>query len=369
MDVLFAIKTLNNAIGGAERVLAVVTSGLVERGHKVSILTYDPPGGQAFYPLHASVERVDLNLGNPERRARPVETMRRMIGLRRAVLARNPVVVIGFMQSMYIPLGIALAGTGLPLVASEHIVADHYRGRPIESVLLRLTPFLSRRITVISERIRKEFPVRLQRHMTVISNPIDAPSGGAADVAGAHSVRRTILSVGRLTAQKCQEDLVNAFAMLAEDFPEWDLRIVGKGELRARLEAQIASLKLEKRIELAGTTPLISEEYRRAQLFVLPSLYESFGLAAAEAMSHGLPVVAFADCPGINELVIDGENGILVNGGVRRADELARALRPLLNSSDLRERLGRSGPLSMASFSKEKICNQWEALLYECRRS
>ncbi len=102
--------------------------------------------------------------------------------------------------------------------------------------------------------------------------------------------------------------------------------------------------------------------YVHVQLFVLPSRYESFGLAAAEALAHGLPVVAFADCPGANEVIRDNENGILVRGA-RRAEALSCALRTLMAASDLRVALGRVGPASVAMFSKENVCDQWEKLL------
>ena len=62
----------------------------------------------------------------------------------------RPDVAVGFMHSSYIPLGLALLGTGIPLVASEHISYDHYRDRPLQAALLRLTPRLARVTTVLS---------------------------------------------------------------------------------------------------------------------------------------------------------------------------------------------------------------------------
>jgi glycosyltransferase involved in cell wall biosynthesis len=102
----------------------------------------------------------------------------------------------------------------------------------------------------------------------------------------------------------------------------------------------------------------------RAQILVVPSLSESFGLATAEALVSGLPVVGFADCPGTNELVKHGQNGILVSGS-HSFVALADGMRDLMSSSKLRERFGVAGPHSMAGFSKEKICCKWEELLRE----
>jgi glycosyltransferase involved in cell wall biosynthesis len=123
-------------------------------------------------------------------------------------------------------------------------------------------------------------------------------------------------------------------------------------------------LKLEERIQLLKTTPDIGKEYQSAQIFVVPSSYESFGLATAEALVYGLPAVGFSDCSGTNEVIKDDKNGVLVKGE-QRAVALADGMRRLMSSSSLRKRLGNAGPDSMADFSKEKICDKWEKLLQE----
>src|SRR5690606_20900851 len=79
-------------------------------------------------------------------------------------------------------------------------------------------------------------------------------------------------------------------------------------------------------------------------------------------LSHALPVVGFADCPGTNELVRDGVNGVLVTGPDRTA-ALAKALSDLMACAPLRARLGAEGPASVEAFAPERIADIWEALL------
>mgnify|MGYP001167554290 FL=1 len=362
MEILFAIKSLNAVGGGAERVLAEISNGLAERGHCVSILTYDLPHGNSFYPLHRSINRIDLGIGNTEGSSTIFETLQRIISLRRTVVQANPDVVVGFMHSMFIPLGLALLGTKFPVIASEHIGVEHYRSHPYERLLLQLTPYITKKTTVISEKLRNGFNAPLRNHMVVIPNPVSVPEDNRNGRIKSGSTRKRILSVGRLVPQKDHQTLIEAYAMLADEFREWDLRIFGDGELRPQLETQVKTLGLEERIQLATTTPNVTEEYLYAQLFVNSSLYESFGLATAEAMTYRLPVVGFADCAGTNELIKHNHNGILVQGA-HRAKVLADGMRHLMSSSELRQSLGNAGPSSMAAFSTEKICCQWEELL------
>jgi len=361
MKLLFAIKTLTMPGGGAERVAAQVSAALTDRGHDVAVASFDPPASAPFYDFDPRVERLSLGIGDVLRRTGPGEALRRMRALRRLARDRRPDVAVGFMHSIYLPMGPALLGTGVPLVASEHIAFAHYRTRPLQAALLRLAPFFASTITVLSPAIRDGFPASLRRRMTVVPNPVRAPAGERADVV-AEGRAKTLLAVGRLEPQKDQATLIDAFARIADRFADWRLRIVGEGVLRPRLEEQIRTLGLHDRITLPGASRAIGGEYAAAQLFAMPSTYESFGLTTAEALGHGLPVVGFADCPGTNELVRDGVNGRLA-AGPDRAAALAGALAELMAAPARRRELAAAAPASIEPFGIERIADIWERLL------
>ena len=362
MKLLFAIKTLALPGGGSERVLADLTGALAGRGHEVSLASFDAADAEPFYPIAREVRRIALGLGDVSRHTSAASGLRRIAALRRLARRGRPDVAIGFMHSAYIPLGLALLGTGIPMIASEHIAFEHYRSRRLEKALLRLTPCLARTTTVISPVIRDEFPAALRRHMTVMPNPVSPRDRRHADVGGEGRPWKTLLAVGRLEPQKDHRILIGAFARIAGDFPDWRLRIVGEGALRGALEAQAAATGRGDRISLPGARAAIDEEYVDAQLFAMPSIYESFGLTTAEALSHSLPVVGFADCPGTNELVRHGVNGLLVGGSDREA-ALAQGLAELMAAPERRRALGAAGPDSVAAFAPEAIVERWEALL------
>lgn len=362
LKIVFAIKSLSVQGGGAERCLSEVTSGLAARGHIIKIITFDRLGTPSFYPLHKSVDRLDIGIGDSHQPAHLLETAQRILLMRRILNNLRPDVVVGFMHSMFVPMGVALLGTGVPLVASEHIVPAHYKSRPFQALALQLVPWFARRITVVSSQARAAYPARLRARMTVIPNPLSINPSKYADVEGKTRSRKTLLAVGRLSAQKDHATLIKAFAKIADRLPDWDLRVVGEGEMRFELEASIASLGLDKRVQLPGAIRDISAEYAAAQLYVISSTYESQGLATAEALAHGLPAVGFTDCPGTNLLIQHGYNGILVRPNQDRAGSLACALEPLMCEASERLRLVPK-PRPPTKESSEDVFRLWTSML------
>lgn len=362
MKLLFAIKRLSSAIGGAERVFCTVCSELAMRGHSVTIVTFDRSGGRSFYPLDARVKRIDLGIGDSAHNARVGETLRRISVLRRVVAYEHPQVVVGFMHSMFVPLAFALVGTTIPVVASEHTVPEHYRTRPLQyASLIAASPILSK-VTVLSESIRIRYPAPMRWKMVVMPNPI-MPTIGKANPS-AEKARYVLLSVTRLDAQKGQTTLLRAFAHIATAYPDWELRIIGDGPMRHELENLIRDLGLEERVRMPGAKANIGTEYRAADAFVNPSPYEAFGLVTAEAMSYGLPVVGFADCPGTNELIKDNITGLLAAAGYDRVTSLALELERLLSDPDLRQQLGDAAKSAIdRGPSPQYVCDLWETLL------
>ena len=364
MRILFCIKAMNVPGGGAERVLADVASGLAGRGHQMSLLTFDPPGGSSYYPLHEAVHRVELGLGSTTDRAGLLITLRRIRALRSRAVRLRPEVAVGFMHSMYIPLGLALAGSRIPLIASEHTVPHHYRTRPIQAALLRLTPLVARRITCVSPQALAMFPRNFRRKAVVAPNPVTMRVSGRADAVGPPPpARRILLAVGSLEPLKDHETLLRAFASLAGRFPFWDLRIVGEGGLRPRLEALAARLGLSQRVQMPGAAQDIGPEYAAAQLFVIPSRYESFGLTTAEALAHGLPAVGLADCPGSNQLIRPGVNGLLARGGEDRTAALAGCLADLMGDDARRAGLAPPPRGLPSEHDLENVLDRWEEII------
>ncbi|GJL99843.1 MAG: glycosyl transferase family 1 [Methyloligella sp.] len=361
MKILFCIKELHNASGGAERVLTEVASKLAERNHEVYILSCDSAEAEQFYPLHENIKWIKL--GSEEDSAKSFKLLRHIIIMRRFIKKLQPEIAIGFMHSMYIPLGFSLLGTSVPVIASEHIVPEHYRCRPWEWGLLHLTPFMVKKITCVSKQVKDAFAPFLNKKMIVVPNPVFVKDNIKANLIGNDNDRKTMLTIGRLDKQKDHKVLIEAFSKIASEFPEWDLKIIGEGELRTELEKQIKKNGLTNRIFLPGRTRNVSHEYENAQLFVLPSRYESFGLTLVEAMSHGLPTIGFDYCLGVNQLIKHNQNGILVDSSVCNLSGMTNALKQLMGNSELRIKLGGFSSDVFETHKLATVVDQWETLL------
>ncbi len=167
---------------------------------------------------------------------------------------------------------------------------------------------------------------------------------------------RRLLFVGRLERRKGIDVLLEVLPRLLERHGDWSCEVVGNDTVpaapgitfKSRFLSQHAGAAWLPRIEFAGAVAdsELARRYARADLFVAPSRFESFGLIYLEAMQHGVPVVGTA-VGGVPEVVSDGVDGLLVPPG--EADALAEALDRLMSDHDLRLRLGDAARQSLAT--------------------
>jgi glycosyltransferase involved in cell wall biosynthesis len=365
MKLLFAIKGLDQAAGGAERVISDVCSYLADkRGHDVFLLTFDRPGAAPFYPLSRKVRLIQLGIGDTRSPTSLPLLLRRIVALRKSVRSLAPDVVVAFMHSMFVPVALALAGSGIPLVASEHIVMDYYRTRRTQFVLfVAVVPFI-RFITVLSDTVARRYPKWIRRKMIVVTNPISPVFQQAVTTSNGKDPHR-ILSIGRFSKRKDHSTLLAAFASISSELPDWSLRIIGDGVLRPALEDEVERLGLQDRVSLPGVVLDIPYEMTQASFFALASRYESFGLVFVEAMACERAAVAFADCQGANEVIEDGETGLLVEPqDSNRVAAMAEGLRYLMTNEVERRDMGKRGRARVFQhFSIDRVCGRWEEVL------
>jgi len=282
--------------------------------------------------------------------------------------ADPPDVVISLLPPANTPSLIAGALTGASVVPTNHNVPEKdYRSperwdqNPIDRFLRLWTLHAAERVHVLFPTFAEWFPERIRRKTVVITNYVSADF---EDVTETRPRRKEIVAVGRLAGTKNYMALVEAWALLAQDHPDWSVRIYGVGPQQDELQRRIEELGLQGVVHLMGHESDIKPAYLEAEVFCHPARHEGFGLSVAEALACGLPVVAFSDCDGVNEFVHDGHNGLLVEreAGV---SALADGLRRLIEDDALRVRLRDRAPESVREFSREAFRDNWVRLVDE----
>jgi teichuronic acid biosynthesis glycosyltransferase TuaC len=266
-----------------------------------------------------------------------------------------------------VPAGDAVrrAQAGVPLVVSVHggdVLATAQRSAYARRTVART--FAHARL-VLANSAGTEARCRAlgARATTVVHLGTDLPADDAPHPA--RDARPTLVTVGHLVARKRHADVVEALALLAPRHPGLRYVVVGEGPERARIEALASSRGVRDRVELTGQLPPREARARAAQadLFVLPSVDEAFGVAYVEAMAAAVPAIGCAGEDGPAEIAAQGPG--LVQVPPRDPTALARELDPLLRDDRAREALGRQARATVEQAFTWEICGRRTVAAYE----
>lgn len=176
---------------------------------------------------------------------------------------------------------------------------------------------------------------------------------------------KNLIAVGRLEKVKGFADLIKVYKLVNLKTQGTSLTLVGDGKEKDSLFETIVKNDLSGKVKMPGY--LFQEDidklYDKSCLYIMTSHSESFGLVMLEAMSHGLPVVAFSSAEGARDLIQDGYNGYLINN--RNEFEMADKIIELLNNPDKLKKMGTNAYTSAKKYTKEVVIKTWEQLLDE----
>ncbi len=381
--------------GGIERVCCNMANAMTKRGHEVSIVYCFGKSGAPFYPLNPLVKMYNLMAIHPEKWSHNslgqcVSGLNKIIreGLRIFSSNRarnwnesckgrmiqqeardiidiiNPDVIVSFRYE-----------TGNYLLHYVHVkkpVITMFHMNP--EVMLPSAPKGELKTIIESSRTQ----VLLKRDVSVVerfcpgSHVVWIPNAVPQYKRQADLYKKkktyTIINVARLhKSEKRQYLLVEAFAKLAKNYPDWHVELWGGGNdsktsYVMELQNQIHRYRLENQVFIKGESNHIIDQYEHSDIFCFPSANEGFPLAMTEAMSAGLPVVGFKNCTAVAELIDNGKTGILVDDG---AEALAQGLKILMDDRGRRIKIGEAARAAMEKFSPEIVWDKWEQLLNE----
>ena len=350
--------------GGVQRVASNLCHGWVHRGWEVHLIV-ESGDGTAF-PIPAEVEFHQLLNHHKRRGLEGVWdnfTCVRALGQVVRVAQLDAVLAISTVANVH------LAQADIPQrvvrVGSEHGYSPHF---PLsfhkEWFRRRAYPKLDAIVCPTKEAADYLAQAYPRARTLGIPNWLTWPlpkGDGSAGAAIGRPGRRTFLACGRFDKLKGFSRLIAMFDGLKERLPNWDLVIVGDGEDRALLEAQVIQAKLGDRVFFPGWVADIGSAFRSGDLFVFPSVSEGFALVLAEAMACGLPCVSY-DCKvGPSEIIRDGVDGVLIPVGDEAA--FSSAMLRLAEDDAERMRLAKACPGILGRLSEEAIQPLWADVL------
>lgn len=399
MRIALVIQKLAGIRGGAERVVIELGAALAERGHEVTLVSFEPSQDPPAFDIAAlqhvnlfplglgavlrrvgggpsglgSVERTVSSSANIEFVDRAKWTATHGVFARRlsSWLTKHPHdVAVGFLPPAISAVAHAvgrLDGDAPRTVASTHSQpcedfgdSSRWDQNPVARSRNLIALGAVDAVTVLQPEFVDQLPVDARRNAVVMPNVVVPPQARVANPA-----RRPgrIIGVGRLAEVKNYGVLIGAFARLTQDLADIDLVIYGEGPERPLLEALVAELGLVGRVELPGVIDDLSAVYAEATVLAHPARFEGFGLSVAEAILHGVPVVAWSDCSGVNRLVEAEVSGLLVDRGEDDIESFAAGIRQLL-SEPLPDSERHSAADRLADrLAPTAIYDRWEQLL------
>lgn len=177
--------------------------------------------------------------------------------------------------------------------------------------------------------------------------------------------KKRFVSVGRLSPEKGFLDLLKIYSKILEIHPDWTLDIIGDGIERPNLENYIEKHNLKDKVTLHGFQgkDYIDKVLHESSIYLMTSHTESFGIVLIEAMSHGVPCVAFDSAEGAREIIQSGNNGYLVKN--RNFDAYVLKVKSLIEKKEERKRIGKLARESVKKYTGEKVTSEWISLLEE----
>lgn len=364
MKVLFVIDTLE--VGGTEKSLLELTSRFSADIKPVVVHLFAGEALRVRFEKH-NIDVISLNVHSPFAFYNCYRSLRRVISDH----APDIVVAQLFWSEFYSRL--VLAGATTPLVGT--FVNDSY-SRSRYAKLPVVTAFKLRGYQLADMITARRCNAFLSNSMSIAESNSAALSVPLSKVKVIHRGRdlrnferepdydretRRFLAVGRLIDRKGHDDLIRAFSMLSEKYPDARLAIAGDGPQRSVLENLIADMRLDGKVTLLGTVSDVPELMRGFDCFILPSHYEGFSGALVEAMLTGLPVIA-SDIRMTREAIDHGSDGWLYPVGETGA--LASAMEFFIQNRQLAKKIAITGRAKARDrFDIEKIAKETEDFL------
>lgn len=354
MKLLYITNGINGA-GGLERVLSIKASYFAENcKYDITILSLNENHKNPFYNFSKKIDLLTISVsGNMFNYVRNYKR-----GIQRIISQVKPDVILvcdDGLKAFFIPR--ILSGK-IPVIYERHVsklielpINANWIQRLKAKLKWSLMDYLAndfKAFVVLTHGNKKEWEHLKNLH--VIANPNTFDTNLNADLS-----KKQVICVGKISVQKGQDLLAKAWATVVKEFPDWKLHNYGTID-----KSVLKNEDLPTNMFLHPPVKNIASKYMDSSIYVLPSRYEGFGMVLIEAMSFGIPCVAF-DCKyGPSDIITNNEDGFLVQVG--EINTLAQKLSLLIENEELRRELGKKARENVKKFSLLEIMESWNQL-------
>lgn len=352
MRILQVIDTLQ--LGGAEVLLRDLALRWKQGSLEVDIAILSSTGS----PLEQELSRAGVRViptGGGE-----IYSFSQVRALARLLPGYDLIQVHLFPAQLWVAMAAKLARTRAPLVTTEHSTLNQRRQKRRYYVLDRWMFRQYRKVICISEATAialREWLPETASHIQVVPNGVDALRFREAQPARKQDIvgcdAPVVINVGRFEPVKDHASLLRAMSCV----PQAHLVLIGEGPLRPEAEALAHNLGIAQRVHFLGRRADVPQLLKMGDLYVQPSRFEGFGLAALEAMAAGLPVVA-TTVPGLASVVAGA--GVLVPSGNEK--RLAAEINSILGSPERRAQLSAAGSRRAGEYTLERTASEYAAV-------
>ena len=356
MKLLYIIQRANEE-GGVQRVLSIKTNYLIEKfGYEISVVTQNEGHENLFFEFHKKINFRDISLKS--NKAFNLLQYKKQLQQHIKQFEPDCIIVCDFaLKSFSIPL---LLDTKIPIIFEAHgskfnehkesfflgfinKLKYHYRNYCASRFLF---------FVALSEESLKEWSLS---NGLVISNPLWFETTKYADLKA-----KKVMAVARHSHEKGIDRLLKIWKLVVAKHPDWLLEIYGKPSEELGLQNLAKRINIDKSVVFLNPVKNIQDKYSEASLFVMTSRNEALPMVLIEAMASGLSCVAY-DCPvGPKAIIIDNENGFLIEDG--NQNSFVEKLDLLMEDENLRIKMSENAKRSVEKYDLDSIMNQWKNL-------
>jgi glycosyltransferase involved in cell wall biosynthesis len=359
MKIVYITSQINED-GGVQRVLSVKTNYFIQKwGYHIDIITLNNGNTNLFFDFNKNIGLHDIQLtGN---KFSKLFQYKKQVQKKIDQLKPDCIIVCDFgLKGFSIPL---LLKTKTPIIfeahGSKYNESQYYKinffSKITHNFKYYYRNFCAKQFDYFVALSQESLMEWSLKDGTVIPNPLFCEKDRIADVTS-----KTVIAVARQSYEKGLDRLLYVWKLVSEKHPDWKLEIYGSQNQDLGLEGLAKEYNIASSVHFFEPIKNIEEKYLSSSVYVMTSRSEGFPMVLLEAMSFGLPIIAY-DCPiGPRSIIENGKNGFLIPED--DAITFAGKMSQLIEDVEVRKTMGAEGKLMVKKYDVDSVMLKWKSL-------